>query len=146
MTLDAQVNLAESDKVLFYYQKEWLKEYKNGNGIFYGECNDDKNCASSEDSDSDWEESSSGEDKSSDSNMKELSTVYSCCIVFFSVFSSFSLIFYCFFQAMRKGFSRVSMIQISKIKTRVKEATNQRRSETDTFSENHRNSVNVFFQ
>ena len=41
MTLDVQVNLAESDKVLFYYQKEWLKEYKNGN------------CASSEDSDGD---------------------------------------------------------------------------------------------
>ena len=134
MTLDVQVNLAESDKVLFYYQKEWLKEYKNGN------------CASSEDSDGDWEESSSGEDKSSDSNMKELSTAYSCCIVFFSVFFPFSLIFYCFFQAMRKGFSRVSMIQISKINTRVKKATNQRRSETDTFSENHRNSVNMFFR
>ena len=43
-------------------------------------------------------------------------TAYSCRIVFFLFFSPFSPIFYCFFQALRKGFSRVSMIQISKSK------------------------------
>ena len=29
MTLDTQVNLAESDKVSFYNQKEWLEEYEH---------------------------------------------------------------------------------------------------------------------
>ena len=32
-------------------------------------------------------------------------------IIFFVVFPPFSPIFYCFFQAMRKSFSRVSMLQ-----------------------------------
>ena len=36
--------------------------------------------------------------------------------IFFSVLSPFSPIFYYFFQAMRKGFSRVSMIQMIKSK------------------------------
>ena len=37
MTLDTQVNLAESDKVSFYNQKEWLEEYEHGKGMFYSE-------------------------------------------------------------------------------------------------------------
>ena len=101
----------------FINKKEWLEEYEYGTGIFYSESNDEKNYTSSEDNDSNWEESSSEEDKSSDCNMEELSTACSCCIVF----SWFSLLFlhpilYYFFQAMRKGFSRVSMIQRSKSK------------------------------
>ena len=41
MTLDTQVNLAESDKGSLYNQKEWLEEHKYGKGMFYGECGDD---------------------------------------------------------------------------------------------------------
>ena len=37
MTLDTHVNLAESDKVSFYNQKEWLEEYEHGKGMFYSE-------------------------------------------------------------------------------------------------------------
>ena len=83
MTLDTQVNLAESDKGFFYNQKEWLEEYGYGKGTFYSECDDDENYTSSEDNDSSWEGSPSEEDKSSDSNTGELSTAYSCRIVFF---------------------------------------------------------------
>ena len=35
MSLNTQVNLAESDKVSFYNQKEWLEEYESEKGIFY---------------------------------------------------------------------------------------------------------------
>ena len=59
ITLETQANLAESDKSSFYNQKEWLEEYEYGKGIFYSEYDDDKNCTSSEDNDSNWEESSS---------------------------------------------------------------------------------------
>ena len=41
MTLDTQVNLAESDKGSFYNQKEWLEEYEHGKGMFYSKCGDD---------------------------------------------------------------------------------------------------------
>ena len=41
MTLDTQVNLAESDKGSFYNQKEWLEEYEYGKGMFYSEYGDD---------------------------------------------------------------------------------------------------------
>ena len=34
MTLDTQVNLAESDKGSFYNQKEWLEEYEHRKGKF----------------------------------------------------------------------------------------------------------------
>ena len=34
MTLDTQVNLAESDKGSFYNQKEWLEEHEYGKGMF----------------------------------------------------------------------------------------------------------------
>ena len=71
MTFDTQVNLAESDKG-FYNQREWLKVYEYGKGMFYSEYGDDKNYTSSEDNDSEWEESSSKEDESSHSNMEEL--------------------------------------------------------------------------
>ena len=37
MTLDTQVNLAESDKVSFYNQKEWLAGYEHGKGMFYSD-------------------------------------------------------------------------------------------------------------
>ena len=37
MTLETQVNLAESDKGSFYNQKEWLEEYKYEKGMFYSE-------------------------------------------------------------------------------------------------------------
>ena len=37
MALDTQVNLAESDKVSFYNQKEWLEEYELVKGMFYSE-------------------------------------------------------------------------------------------------------------
>ena len=37
MTLDTQVNLAESDKGSFYNQKEWLEEPEYGQGMFYSE-------------------------------------------------------------------------------------------------------------
>ena len=37
MTLDTQVNLAESDKVSFYNQKEWLEEYEHRKGMFYSD-------------------------------------------------------------------------------------------------------------
>ena len=40
MTLDTQVNLAESDKGSFYNQKEWLEEYEYGKGMFYSEYGD----------------------------------------------------------------------------------------------------------
>ena len=43
-----------------------------------------------EDNDSDWEESSSEDDVSSESNMEELSSAYSCPIVFFLFFPLFS--------------------------------------------------------
>ena len=72
MTLDTQVNLAESDKGSFYNQKEWLEEYEYGKGMFYSEYVDNKNYTSSEDNNSNWEESSSEDDKSSDSNTEEL--------------------------------------------------------------------------
>ena len=89
MTLDTQVNLAESDKVSFYNRKEWLEEYVSGNGTFYREYGDDKNCAFSEDNDGDWEESSTEEDESSGRNTEEISTAYSCRIVFLLVFPLF---------------------------------------------------------
>ena len=41
LTLDTQLNLAKSDKVSFYNQKEWLKEYEYGKGMFYSEYGDD---------------------------------------------------------------------------------------------------------
>ena len=41
MTLDTQVNLAESDKGSFHNQKEWLEEYEYGKGMFYSEYVDD---------------------------------------------------------------------------------------------------------
>ena len=41
MTLDIQVNLAESGKGCFYNQKEWLEEYEYGKDMFYRECGDD---------------------------------------------------------------------------------------------------------
>ena len=41
MTLDTQVNLAESDKGSFYNQKEWLEEYEYGKGMFCSEYGDD---------------------------------------------------------------------------------------------------------
>ena len=41
MTLDTQVNLAESDKGSFYNQKEWLEKYEYGKGMFYSEYSDD---------------------------------------------------------------------------------------------------------
>ena len=37
VTLDTQVNLAESDKGFFYNQKKWLEEYEYGKGMFYSE-------------------------------------------------------------------------------------------------------------
>ena len=72
MTLETQVDLAESDKSSFYNQREWLKKYEHGNGVFYSEYSDDKNQTSSEDSYSDWQERSSEEDESSASNTGEL--------------------------------------------------------------------------
>ena len=54
--------------------------------FFYSEYDYGKNCMSSEDNDSDWEESSSEEDKSSNSGTEELPTAYSCRIVFFLFF------------------------------------------------------------
>ena len=41
MTLDTQVNLDKSDKGSFYNQKEWLKEYEYGKGMFYSGHVDD---------------------------------------------------------------------------------------------------------
>ena len=41
MTLDTQINLAESDKCSLYNQKEWLEEYEHGKGMFYSEYSDD---------------------------------------------------------------------------------------------------------
>ena len=72
MTLDTQVNLAESDKGSFYNQKEWLEEYEYGKCMFYSEYGDGKNYTSRKDNDSKWEESSSEKDESSDSNTEEL--------------------------------------------------------------------------
>ena len=37
MTLDTQVNLAESDKGSFYNHKEQLEEYEYAKGMFYSE-------------------------------------------------------------------------------------------------------------
>ena len=107
VTIDSQVNLAENDKGSFYIQKEWLEECAYGKGIFYSEYDDDKNYTSNEDNDSHWGESASGEDESSASNTGG----GDYRIIFFLVFPPFSPIFYCFFQAMRKSFSRVSMLQ-----------------------------------
>ena len=116
MTLDTQVNLARKDKGSFYNQKKWwLVECEYGKGIYYSEYDDHKNCLSSDDKGSNWEEGLSEEDVSSDSDMEELPTAYSCCVLFL-VFPPFSPIFYCFFQALRKGFSRISMIQKCKSK------------------------------
>ena len=47
--------------------------------------------------------------------MKALTVIWRSYI-FFLVFPPFSPIFYCFFKAMRKGFSRVSIIETSKPK------------------------------
>ena len=41
MTLETQVNLAESDKGSFYNQKQWLQEYKYGKGMFFSEYDND---------------------------------------------------------------------------------------------------------
>ena len=41
MTLDTPVNLAESDKGSFYYQKECLEEYEYGKRMFYSEHGDE---------------------------------------------------------------------------------------------------------
>ena len=41
MTLETQVNLAESDKGSFYNQKEWLEEYEHGKGMFCSDYDDD---------------------------------------------------------------------------------------------------------
>ena len=101
MTLNTHVNLAESDKGSFYNQKEWLQEYKHGKGMFYSEYDNDKNCGSSEDIGSYWEESSSEEDENSDSNTEKLPTAYNCCIVFSLFFSLSSPTFYYSCQAMR---------------------------------------------
>lgn len=46
--------------------------YEYGEGTFYGEYGDDKNCKSSEDTGSHCEEYSSGEDGISDSKAEEL--------------------------------------------------------------------------
>ena len=43
MTLNTQVDLAESGKGSFYNQREWLEEYDCGKGMFYSEYGDDKN-------------------------------------------------------------------------------------------------------
>ena len=80
MTLDIQVNLAESVKVSFFNQKE---------RHIYSEYGVDKNCTSSEDNHDDWEESSGEEDESSYSNTEEISTADSCRIVFLLVFTLF---------------------------------------------------------
>ena len=47
MTLDRQVNLAESDKGPFYNQKESLEEYEYGKGMFYSEYGDDLRASAS---------------------------------------------------------------------------------------------------
>ena len=41
MTLETQINLAESGKGSFYNQKEWLEECDYGKGMFYSEHGDD---------------------------------------------------------------------------------------------------------
>ena len=41
VTLETQVNLAESDKGSFYNQKELLEEYEYGKRMFYSEYGDD---------------------------------------------------------------------------------------------------------
>ena len=41
MTLDTQVNLAETDKGSFYNQKGWLEKYEYGKGMFYSEYSDE---------------------------------------------------------------------------------------------------------
>ena len=41
ITLDTQVNLAESDKGSIHNQKEWLEKYEYGKGMFYSEYSDD---------------------------------------------------------------------------------------------------------
>ena len=41
ITLDTQVNIAESDKGSFYNQKEWFENYEYGKGMFYSEYGDD---------------------------------------------------------------------------------------------------------
>ena len=71
MILDTQVSLAEKDKCPFYNQKEWLKKYEYGEGIFYDEYDHDKYCLSSEENDSKWEQRPSEEDESFDINMTE---------------------------------------------------------------------------
>ena len=107
MTLDTQVNLAESDKGFFYNQKEWLEEYGYEKAIFYSECDDDENYMSSEYIDSSWEGIPSEEDKSSDSNTGELPTAYSCRIVFFLGLLPFSsnllLLLSCNKKKLRQG-------------------------------------------
>ena len=47
MTLDKQVDLAETDKGFFYNQKEWLEEYEYGKGMFYSEYGDDSRVSAS---------------------------------------------------------------------------------------------------
>ena len=41
MTLDTQVNLAETDKGSFYNQKGWLEKYEYGKAMFYSEYSDE---------------------------------------------------------------------------------------------------------
>ena len=47
MTLDTQINLAESDKGSFYNKKEWLEKYEYGKGLLYSECSDDLRASAS---------------------------------------------------------------------------------------------------
>ena len=53
--------------------------------MFYSEYGDDKNYTSGEDTDSDWEESSSEDDESSDSNTEELQVEDKIIVVFVSI-------------------------------------------------------------
>ena len=47
MTLDTQLNLAESDKGSFHNQKESLEEYEYGKGMFYSEYGGDLRASAS---------------------------------------------------------------------------------------------------
>ena len=80
-------------KSSFYIQREWLEEYEYGKGMFSSEYGVDKNYTSN-----------------------TMPTAYSCRNIFILFFSPFPSIFYCFFQAMRNGLPRVSMIQIRESK------------------------------
>ena len=106
MTLNTQANLSESS---FYIQREWLEEYEYGKGMFSSEYGVDKNYTSN-----------------------KMPTAYSCRIIFILFFS---LLLILLLSGYEKWLAQSIYDTNTWIKTIVKEATSQGRSEIYIFWE-----------